>query len=154
MLERPSRRSTSGTTAQSRTSGERPDARSDGSSTVFRLGRLIYGGILAMMAIDGLRNAEERAQYAEAKGVPKPKRANNFAHGMLLVGGIGISLWRFPRLAASAAAAFFLGVTPAIHDFWTVDDADQKQQETTHFLKNAALFGTALALLGVANGEQ
>ena len=121
-------------------------------STAFRLGRLLYGGVLAMMAVDGLRNSEARAQYAEAKGVPMPEFSNKAAHGLLLFGGLGVSLWRLPRLAALSVATFFLGVTPMMHDFWAAEE-DERQQEQINFLKNTALFGTALALLGVASRE-
>lgn len=136
---------------------ERPSPEQSDADTVhttaFRIGRLLYGGILAMMAVDGIRNADERAQYAESKGVPFPQLATLGSHVLLLGGAVGVSLWRAPKLAASAVAAFFFGVTPAMHDFWTVDDPDQKQQQTTHFLKNAALLGTALSLIGIAESE-
>ncbi|WP_262180042.1 DoxX family protein [Haloarcula laminariae] len=129
------------------------DGPSDQSSSSFRLGRLLYGGVLAVMAVDGLRNAESRAQYAEAKGVPMPEVSNKAAHGLLLFGGVGVSLWRLPRLAALAVATFFLGVTPMMHDFWAADEPEEAQQQQIQFLKNTALFGTALALLGVASRE-
>ncbi len=122
-------------------------------TALFRLGRLVYGGILTMMAVDGLRNVEERAQYAEAKNVPAPELATVSSHWVLLFGGIGITLWRFPALAASAVVTFFLTVTPEMHDFWTIDDSERKQQQMTHFLKNMALLGTALLLLGLAEHE-
>lgn len=152
MLERLRQRSVTEPIEETTTVGaetEPPDSR----ATFFRLGRVIYGGILAIMAIDGLRGAEERAQYAAAKGVPMPKLANAVAHGLLLGGGAGIALWRAPALAASAVAGFFLGVTPAIHDFWAEDDPDQHQQQVVQFLKNSALFGTALLVIGVARRE-
>ncbi|MDS0282208.1 DoxX family protein [Haloarcula onubensis] len=126
--------------------------RSPTTASTFRLGRLLYGGILAMMAVDGLQNADERAAYAEAKGVPMPEVSNKAAHGLLLFGGAGVALWKLPRLAALAVASFFVGVTPMMHDFWAADE-DEKQQEQINFLKNAALLGTALALFGVASRE-
>lgn len=123
-------------------------------TTAFRIGRLIYGGILAFMAVDGLRNAEPRVAYAESKNVPMPEVSNTVSHGLLLFGGAGIALWRLPRLAATAAAAFFLGATPFMHDFWAVDDPEGKQQQMTDFLKNAALLGGALAFLGIASWNE
>lgn len=130
-----------------------PAETSSSPSTTFCLGRLLYGGILAMMAVDGLRNAEGRAQYAESKGVPMPERSNKIAHYLLLSGGVGVALWRLPRLASAAVATFFLGVTPMMHDFWAHDDPETAQQEQINFLKNTALFGTALALFGIAGRE-
>lgn len=122
--------------------------------TLFRLGRLVYGGFLTLTAVDGLRNTEERAQYAAAKGVPVPKYANIVSHVLLLMGAVGIALWRVPKVAAGAVVTFFLGVTPTMHNFWAVDDPEQKQQEMFHFLKNTALLGTALLLLGLARRDE
>jgi uncharacterized membrane protein YphA (DoxX/SURF4 family) len=65
---------------------------------------------------------------------------------MLIVGGLAIALGVYPLLGAAVIALFFLGVTPVMHDFWTVDDPEQRQAEMTNFLKNATLFGAALVL--------
>lgn len=40
-----------------------------------------------------------------------------------------------------------------MHDFWNEDDPQQQQQELTHFLKNTALLGAALAFLEVGQRE-
>jgi len=146
-------RSTQRTERESRTTDDRSDDDAAAGTAFARLGRLAYGGVLAFMAIDGLRNAEERAGYAESKGVPAPLPATVASHAALLFGGVGIALWRLPALAASAAATFFVGVTPMMHDFWTVDDDDQRQQQQIHFLKNSALLGAALFALGVARAD-
>ncbi|AEH36676.1 DoxX family membrane protein [Halopiger xanaduensis] len=156
MLESRSQRSASDTDAidRSPTDGEGTPSKPLPRRTAVRLGRLLYGGVLAAMAVDGLMNTEERAEYAAAKGVPMPALANVGAHALLLLGGLGVALWRVPAIAASAAATFFLGVTPAMHDFWTVDDPEQRQQQQINFLKNVALLGTALAFLGIANESE
>ena len=119
----------------------------------FRLGRLLFGGVLAFNAIDNLRNLEERIAYAEAKGVPMPGISVPAISGGLLGGGIGIALWRLPTGAAAAVASFFIGVTPMMHDFWNAEDPEEKQNELIHFLKNTALLGAALALLKVGQRE-
>jgi hypothetical protein len=40
-------------------------------------------------------------------------------------------------------------VSPTIHDFWTVKDRQQREQEMINFMKNMALLGAAIALAGV-----
>lgn len=145
--------SESNAVTQSTTGDTETDTDGVTKTTLFRIGRLLYGGILAMIAVDGLRSVEERAQYAESKNVPMAESATVTSHWLLLVGGVGISLWRFPTLAANAVIAFFAGVTPAIHNFWTIDDPAQRQQEMNQFLKNVALLGTALVFLGLAEQE-
>ncbi|WP_254546324.1 DoxX family protein [Halomarina pelagica] len=111
-----------------------------------RLARLLFGGVLAFMALDNFRNLEGMIGYAEGNGVPKADLAVPFASGALLSGGVGIALWRLPRLAAGAVATFFLGVTPLMHDFWN-REGEEKQAQQIHFLKNLAPLGAAIAFL-------
>ncbi|MXR43292.1 DoxX family membrane protein [Halobaculum sp. WSA2] len=115
-----------------------------------RLGRLMYGGILAYMAIDGFRNNDKRVGIAEEKGVPMPDVMVPFATGMLLVANVGILLWRFPRLAAGAVLVFFASTTPVIHDFWN-QEGGERQGNEINFLKNVALMGCAVMLLDAAD---
>ena len=115
------------------------------------LGRSLYGGVLAYMAVDGFRNNDKRVAVAEEKGVPMPDVLVPFVTGMLLVANLGIVLWRLPRAAAGALVVFFLGTTPAIHDFWTME-GKERQGNKINFLKNLALLGGALVFLDAANG--
>lgn len=118
-------------------------------SPLFRIGRALYGGVLAFNALDNLRNLQERIAYAEAKDAPQPSISVPTISGGLLLGGLGVVLWRAPAAAAGAVAAFLAATTPVMHDFWNQDDPEQKQQELIHFLKNVALLGAALAFLKV-----
>lgn len=129
------------------------DDRSVVASPLFRLGRGLFGGVLAFTAIDNLRNLDQRTEYAEAKGAPRPELSVPGASAGLLLGSVGVALWRVPSLAAASVAGFLAGITPVMHDFWNLDDDEQKQQETTHFLKNAALFGAALVFLRLARRD-
>lgn len=115
----------------------------------FLPGRLLYSGVLAYMAIDGFRNNETRVEIARSKGVPAPEYAVPFTTGMLLVANVGVLLWRYPRLSAGALVVFFLGTTPTIHDFWTMEDHDRHENKI-NFCKNVALLGCALLLLDEA----
>jgi putative oxidoreductase len=110
------------------------------------LARTVFGGVLAFMALDNFRDMEGSIGYADAKGVPEADKLVPFSSGMLLFGSIAIVLGRVPRLAAGAIAAFFVGVTPQMHDFWNMED-DQREQEVIHFLKNIAMLGGALVFL-------
>lgn len=111
------------------------------------LGRVLFGCVLAVTAIDNLRDLDGMVAYAESKDVPAADRLVPLSSGMLLLGSVGIVLGRFPRLAAGAVATFLVGVTPTMHDFWNLDE-EQREQQVIHFLKNSALFGGALFFLG------
>lgn len=131
-----------------------PNEESIADSSLFRLGRVMFGGILAFNAVDNLRNLDERIAYAEAKGVPYPGLSVPAASGGLLLGGIGVVLWRVPSAAAGAVAWFLAAVTPVMHDFWNHDDPERQQDELVHFLKNTALLGAALAFLRIGRRDE
>ncbi|WP_126661406.1 DoxX family membrane protein [Haloterrigena salifodinae] len=120
---------------------------------LFRLGRVLFGGVLAFTAVDNLRQLEGRIDYADAKDAPLPGVTVPSVSGSLLLGGISVALWRAPAAGAAAIASFLIGTTPIMHDFWNEDDPQQQQQELTHFLKNTALLGAALAFLEVGQRE-
>ena len=123
-------------------------------STTFRLGRALFGVVLAFNAVDNLRNLEGRIAYAETKEAPIAGVSVPAVSGSLLLGGLSVALWRAPAAGAAAVASFLIGTTPLMHDFWNEDDPQQQQQEVIHFLKNTALLGGALAFLGVAQNEE
>lgn len=97
-------------------------------------------------------NLDGRISYADAKGVPKADTLVPAASGLLLGGGLGISAWKLPKVSAGSVAAFFIGVTPLMHNFWAVED-EQRGEELTAFLQNLALFGAALAFFQRARQE-
>ncbi|WP_224447753.1 DoxX family protein [Haloprofundus salilacus] len=132
------------------TAAERTGAASSSESSPdkpFVLGRLLFGATLGFMAATNFKQMEGMIQYAESKGVPAPETLVPFASGMGAFGGLGVALWRLPTLASGAAFAFLAGVTPAIHDFWNLDEDEGRQDEQIQFMKNLALMGAALTYL-------
>jgi len=79
--------------------------------------------------------------------VPEPDLAAPFASGMMVAAGVGIALWRLPRVATDrAAVAFLTVVTATMHDFWNADE-DDKSGERLAFFGNLAMLGGALVFL-------
>ncbi|WP_458190254.1 DoxX family protein [Haladaptatus sp. NG-WS-4] len=116
------------------------------------LGRFLFSGILAYMAVDGFKNNEKRVEIAKESGVPVPELLVPLVTGMLFVANIGIVLWKYPRASAGALIVFFLGTTPVIHNFWTMD-GKERQGNKINFLKNCALLGCSIILLDAAARE-
>lgn len=117
-----------------------------------RVARLLFGSVLAFSAIDNLRDLDGMIEYARAKNAPYPERTVPAASGALLLGSVGIVLWRLPKLAALSVLTFLIGTTPVMHDFWAVDE-ERKEAEQIQFIKNIGLIGGALAFLGHAKRE-
>jgi putative oxidoreductase len=116
---------------------------------VFLLGRLIFGGFFLYNGINHFKQQQALAQYAGAKQVPNPELAVKASGIALLVGGGSVMLGLKPRIGTLAIIAFLGTVSPLIHDFWTAQDPQQRQNDMTQFSKNMALLGAALALIGV-----
>ena len=132
------------------------DAPDDDTSPVpsppSRLGRWLYGGVLAYMAVDGFRNNEKRVEVARERGVPAPELLVPLATAQLLVATLGVLLWRFPRAATAGVIAFFVSTTPAIHNFWTME-GKERHENRINFLKNVALLGGAIVLFDAATDD-
>ncbi|SDK58828.1 DoxX family protein [Natronorubrum texcoconense] len=125
------------------------DTTTSNSTPPSLLGRLLYSGVLTIMAVDGFRNNDKRVDIARESGVPMPNVMVPFATGLLLVANLGILLWKYPRASAGALIVFFLGTTPFIHNFWTME-GKERQANKINFQKNVALLGGALLILNEA----
>ena len=115
----------------------------------FIIGRLIFGGFFIYSGISHLKDRKSMAAYARAKGVPEPDLAVTLSAVPLLVGGASILLGVKPKLGAAALLGFLAGVSPIMHDFWRDEDPQTRMNNMVMFMKNAALAGGALALMGV-----
>jgi putative oxidoreductase len=115
----------------------------------FLIGRILFGGFFLYNGINHFKQKEALAQYAGAKNVPNPDLAVMASGVAIAAGGASIILGLKPKVGALAILGFLLAVSPAIHDFWTADDPQQKQNEMINFAKNMALLGAALALVGI-----
>lgn len=116
---------------------------------LFLLGRIVFGATLAFMGLNHFMDLETMAGYAEFKGLPAPKFSVIASGAVLVLGGFGVVLGAFPVIAAGGLAFFLLVSAVTMHDFWSMDDPEEKQNEMTSFLKNVYGAGAALALLAV-----
>lgn len=122
------------------------DTADDDGAAPSRLGRLLLGLGLALQASEDFRDMEDTIDYADSADVPLPELAAPFASGMMLVGGIGVALWRFPRIATGATAAFLAVVTPTMHDFWNAEEGSGSGERLA-FFGNMAMLGGVLVFL-------
>jgi uncharacterized membrane protein YphA (DoxX/SURF4 family) len=112
-------------------------------------GRALFGGYFLYNAVNHFQNKEMLAGYGASKGVPNPEIAVAGTGAMMLAGGLSILAGVRPKLGASLIGAFLIGVTPKMHDFWNVQDGQQRMGEQINFLKNLALLGGALITMAV-----
>jgi uncharacterized membrane protein YphA (DoxX/SURF4 family) len=115
----------------------------------FLIGRILFGGYFLYSGINHLVQRKNMASYSASKGVPKPEVAVTATAVPLMVGGTSILLGLKPKWGAIAILGFLAGVSPIMHDFWRNEDPNERTNNMTSFLKNLALAGGALALMGV-----
>lgn len=115
----------------------------------FLLGRLVFGGFFLYNGIHHLKERKNMGQYAKAKNVPLAEAAVAATGVALIAGGTSILLGVKPKLGAAAIAGFLAGVSPVMHDFWRIEDPNQRMNEMINFSKNMALIGGALSLMGI-----
>jgi putative oxidoreductase len=119
------------------------------AAELFLLGRILFGSVLAFNGLNHFLDVEAMTEYADSKGVPKPRGAVVLTGGMLLVGGLGTVLGVFPSFSLGAIATFLLVATPIMHDFWAVPNT-RTEQEMIHFMKNVTMLGATLVLLALS----
>jgi uncharacterized membrane protein YphA (DoxX/SURF4 family) len=114
----------------------------------FLIGRVLFGGFFISSGINHLRQTRQMAQYAASKNVPKPDLAVKATGVVLIAGGTSVLLGIKPKIGTAAILGFLAGVSPVMHDFWN-EESEQRMNDTINFMKNLALAGGAMALMGV-----
>jgi putative oxidoreductase len=113
------------------------------------IGRLLFGGLFVYNGLNHFRNRAAMTAYGAYKGVPAPAAATLLSGIWLLVSGLSIVFGARPHAGALMVVVFLLGVTPVMHNFWTITDETQRLGEFINFSKNMALLGAALMLLAI-----
>lgn len=114
----------------------------------FLLGRLIFGGFFLYSGINHFRERKNMSQYVASKNVPLPDAAVTGSGALLLLGGTSILLGVKPKIGTLAIVGFLAGVSPIMHDFWRSEDPERRHNDMVHFMKNVAMLGAAMALMG------
>ena len=115
---------------------------------LFLAGRVLVGGYYVMSGVNHFTKLEMMTGYAKSKNVPLAKWAVLFSGLLLLLGGVSVLTGVYPQIGVLCLAAFFLGVSFKMHDFWAAPK-EQKMAEMINFTKNMALLGSTLMWLAV-----
>jgi uncharacterized membrane protein YphA (DoxX/SURF4 family) len=117
------------------------------------VGRILFALIFINSGFAHFAQREAMTGYAQFKKVPAAKLAVPLTGLMILLGGISIVIGFWMDLGALLLAIFLVLSAFMMHNFWTMDDATQKMNETVAFFKNLSMAGAALIILAViANG--
>lgn len=115
---------------------------------VYVMGRFLVGGYFLYSGINHFQHRKQMKQYASAKGVDQPDTAVLGTGALMVASGLSLMLGLKPALGAMGVVTFLAAVSPQMHDFWNVQQPEQRQNEMIHFSKNMALAAAALAFVG------
>jgi putative oxidoreductase len=139
--------------ASSSTFAARPQLTSvsrEATGPVVLLGRLLFVLIFLM---SGPRHfMGQTIAYAASQGVPLASIAVPFSGLLALAGGLSILLGYRARIGAWLIVLFLVGVTPMMHNFWTVTDPMMYQMQMVMFMKNVSMLGGALVISQLGSG--
>lgn len=115
------------------------------------LGRALLSAIFIMSGIHKIMNFDDTAAQIAGQGlvlVPVILVA-----GILLElgGGLSVLLGCWARLGAIMLIIFLIPTTVIFHDFWSYQGEEQ-QNQMIHFMKNVALLGGLLLIVGFGAG--
>ena len=117
-------------------------------STLFILGRVVFGVYFAWSGLNHFINMKAMTGYAASKKIPSPEMAVMGTGLLLLLGGLGMALNINMRMAAILLLIFLIPTTFLMHAFWNDHDAMAKMGNRVNFMKNCALIGALLMILG------
>lgn len=119
------------------------------SDYILLLSRVILGLYFLFNSFNHFKNLSALSEYAKSKNIPSPKFSVILSGILLLIGGLSILLGIYVEIGVLALTLFFLPVTFMMHNFWAVQDSQQRMMETINFMKNMAIWAGILALLFV-----
>ena len=114
---------------------------------VLLVGRILFGGFFIVMGINHFQNLAMMSGYAKSKNVPFARLAVIGTGVVLVVGGASVLFGIVPIVGLSLLILFLLSTLVTMHDFWNLEDPQQRAADQVNFLKNVALIGVSLALM-------
>ncbi len=110
------------------------------------IGRVLFGGYFLWNGIQHFKNYRSYAGYAAHRHVPMPTAGVLVSGALIFIGGLGILLGMYWRVAILCIIVFLAVVSFFMHAFWKESDPQARSGEQIAFLKNIALIGAAFLL--------
>ncbi len=117
------------------------------------IGRIFLSAIFIFEAIDSARYFDTtRANVQEHLG-NTPEIWLYGAIFCLAAGGILVLLGYRSTLGAIMLLAYWVPVTFMVHDFWNAESTEELREQSILFMKNFAIIGGLLMLVGKGSGR-
>ena len=116
------------------------------------VGRVLLSAIFLSAGAMKLLDWNHTADLMASKGLPLVPLLLPLAALTELIAGLSLLLGWHARLGALALFLFLIPTTLVFHNFWAVTGPEQ-QNQMQHFLKNLAIMGGLLVVVGLGPGR-
>lgn len=110
------------------------------------IARILFAAIFLYSGIGHMTNTAQMAEYAASKNVPTPKAAVFLSGVMIFLGGLSITVGYWVQIGAWLIIIFLIPTAFIMHNFWSVDDPMDRQNEQIHFMKDLGMAGAAFII--------
>lgn len=117
------------------------------------VGRCLIAGLFILSGIYKLQHWNETAMSMAQHGVTVIGPLLALSVVVELGAGFGVIIGFRTRLLALVLFAFTLAVSFVMHDFWAIEDQELARAQTALFMKNMAIAGGLLMLVGLGAGR-
>ena len=124
------------------------------TSPVRLIARPLLGAMFVTNGFDALRAPGPRVQAVAGAGLDKPEQLVRANGAAMLIGGLGLSTGRLPRLSALVLVGSLVPTTVVGHAFWSAPDSAAKTQQWIQFAKNLGLLGGLLLAAADTGGRE
>lgn len=95
----------------------------------------------------------DTVSWMAEKHVPAPAILLFVALAAMILGGLSLLLGFRTKAGALILFAFTVAVTVSMHNYWVIQDAAARQADYEIFIRNVAIAGGLLLLLGIGPGR-
>lgn len=118
------------------------------------VGRVLLGLIFLMSGFGKITGFAGQVAYAAKSGVPLAEVAIAVSIVAEIGGALMIMLGWKARIGAAILFVWMIPVSLYMHAFWGIEDATWKQIHTIMFMKNLAMMGGMLLIMGLGSGPK
>ena len=115
------------------------------------IGRVLFAFLFLQSGWHKIFGFEQNVRVMTGKGIPLPEVLLALTIILVIAGGLMILVGWYARWAALALFLWMIPATLLYHAFWTYEPA-QLFNQTNHFLKNFAIMGALLMIVGMGTG--
>lgn len=112
------------------------------------VGKVLYSLLFVTSGINHFINRDAMSGYAQFKRWPAPMASVLISGVILIVAPIVfiLGLGWLSYVALGLLALFLLATAVGFHNFWTIEDPQQRMNERISFYKNVSLLGATIVI--------